>query len=346
MKNKYKNLFYLLLTGLFFLSCEKAIFDEETTESEDSNVTIHIGDIYPGWDSNFSRTLVNVSEVCSILQVAIYQNGKRIASKNQTKGDTGFGTFSLKLAEGAYKLLVLAHSAKKNITTTDPTKLQFTNPDSSNGTGFSDTFYYYGDIEVNADGAHIEVNMKRATSMFRLVTTDVKPEKVKKFWFYYEGGSGTLNAETGLGCVKSKQAVTVTLDDMQTGQPLQFDLYTFLHDETGKVTFTVRAFDEKDDIVYSREFTDVAMQRNRISRFTGNFFTTENTDPSENPDTPDNPGSSDNPDNPDDTDNPQIPDTIDTPEQPKDPVEHDLIVNPSNVIMVESEWGGIIDFTF
>ena len=343
MRNKYEHLLYLLLTGLLLLSCEKPVFDEETKESKDSNVTIHVGDINPGWDSNMSRTLVNVSEVCSRLQVAIYQNGERVASKNQVKGDTDFGTFSLKLAEGAYKILVLAHSAKKNITTTDPKKLKFSNPDTSSGTGFSDTFYYYGNMEVSADGALIEVNMKRATSMFRLVTTDVKPEKVKKFWFYYEGGSGALNAETGLGCVNSKQAVTVTLDDSQTGQPLQFDLYTFLHDETGKVTFTVRAFDEKDDILYSREFTDVAMQRNRISRLTGKFFTTEKTDPSENPDTPDNPGSSEDPD---DSDNPQVPDTLNTPEQPKDPVEHEAIVSPSNVIMVDSEWGGIMDFTF
>ena len=313
---------FLMLAGVMMMSsCEKGVTEEMAEQENTANgrVVIQVKDIENGWDGAASRALVNIAEVCTRLNFAVYQNGDRVASANQLKGDTDFGTFTLQLAEGSYQVLVLGHSAAKHITTTDPRKLQFTNPESSNGTGFSDTFYYYGNMEVGADGASLTANMKRATSMFRLVTSDAKPENIKKMWFYYEGGSGALNAVTGYGCVDSKQVVIEYLDDAQTGKPLQFDLYTFLHGETGNLTVTVRAFDEKDDIAYEREFTNVPMKRNYITRYTGNFFVKDTPDNPDNPDTPDNP---DNPDDPDPG------------------------VSPSNVIMVDPEWGGVTDFTF
>ena len=321
MKNKLLSVLCVLLTGMLLLSCEKPVIDD-TVPSETTamgKVTIRVADVEAGWSASTTRALVNVSEVCTRLCFAVYKDGSRVKSKNQAKGDSDFGTLSLELESGDYQILVLAHSGNSNPTTTNPAKIQFTNPESSNGTGFSDTFYYYGNMEVGADGASLTANMKRATSMFRLVTSDAKPENIKKMWFYYEGGSGALNAVTGYGCVDSKQVVIEYLDDAQTGKPLQFDLYTFLHGETGNLTVTVRAFDEKDDIAYEREFTNVPMKRNYITRYTGNFFVKDTPDNPDNPDTPDNP---DNPDDPDPG------------------------VSPSNVIMVDPEWGGVTDFTF
>lgn len=313
-----KSLFTLLTTivvGHVFLSCEKAVIDDvDDSGSKTSNVTIRVSDIEAGWTGGWAgsdtRAMVSVAEVCSRLCFAVYQNGTRIKSKNQTTTDSDFGEFSLDLESGSYQVLVLAHSGNSNPTTTHPDKLQFTNPDSSGGTGFTDTFYYYSDIEVTGEKTQLDINLKRATSMFRLTTSDPKPANIKKFQFYYEGGSGTLDATTGFGCVKSKQSVMVNLNDSQTGQPLQFDMFTFLHDETGKVSFTVKAFNANEDIVYTKEFNDVPMQRNCITQYTGKFFVNDNPDV-----TPDDP-------------------TIDPDE-------------PSTVkIMVDPEWTTVYDYTF
>lgn len=313
MKDRIYAYLCMLLTCGLLLSCEKVVFDEETTGTEGAqtaNVVIRVADVEAGWGNNTSRTLVNVSEVCSRLNFAVYQNGSRVKYKNQAVGDSDFGTFSLELETGSYQLLVLAHSCKANPATTNPAKLQFSNPESSNGTGFTDTFYYYGDLVVDASGTQANISMKRATTMFRLVTSDVKPSSVKKFQFYYEGGSGALNAVTGLGCVDSKQSVFVMLDDAQTGQPLSFDMYTFLHAETGNVSFTVKAFDTNDDIKFEKEFTNVPMQRNCITRYTGSFFDVDDPTPPDDPVTPD-------------------------PEEPA-----------SSVIMVDPEWGNIFDYSY
>ena len=313
----------LVLALCLLTSCEKVALDEDitqpTTSEAEQNVVISIAGMDAGWGSDLSRALVSVSEVCTRVNFAVFKDGQRVKYKNQVAGDEGFGTYSLTLEAGNYQILILAHSGKANPTTTNPAKLQFTNPGTSGGTGYTDTFYYYGKLTVGSSGTQLSINMTRATSMFRFVTTDVKPEKVKKLQFYYEGGSGALSAVTGYGCVDSKQVVIEYLDDAQTGKPLQFDLYTFLHGESGNLTVTVRAFDEKDDIAYEREFTNVPMKRNYITRYTGNFFVKDTPDNPDNPDTPDNP---DNPDDPDPG------------------------VSPSNVIMVDPEWGGVTDFTF
>ena len=315
MKHKAIQIFMLLIMSCILLSCEKMVTEEEGpsgTSTAKQNVVICVTDIDAGWDGAASRAQVSIAEVCSRLQFAVFQNGSRVKYENQKTDDDDFGTFALQLEAGTYQLLALGHSGAGNVTTTNPAKLQFTNPETTNGTGFSDTFYYYGNMVVGGDGAQVNISMKRATSMFRLNTNDAKPSKVKKFQFYYTGGSGALDATTGLGCVNSQQSVFVTLDDAQTGQPLTFEMYTFLHDESGSVSFTVKAFGVTDNILYTKEFKNVPMRRNCITQYSGDFFT---NDDGETPDEPVMPQPG--------------------PDEPS-----------SSVVYVDPEWADIFEYTF
>ena len=306
----------LVLALCLLTSCEKVALDEDitqpTTSEAEQNVVISIAGMDAGWGSDLSRALVSVSEVCTRVNFAVFKDGQRVKYKNQVAGDEGFGTYSLTLEAGNYQILILAHSGKANPTTTNPAKLQFTNPGSSGGTGFTDTFYYYGNLTVGSSGTQLSINMTRATSMFRFVTTDVKPEKVKKLRFQYTGGSGALDATTGFGCVDSRQTVFVETGDELTGKTLQCDMYTFLHAETGAVTFTVKAFDKNEDVIYMREFENVNMQRNCITQYSGKFFV---------------------------SDDPQTPDP-----QPETPKEEDT---PSSfTVMVDPEWGNVFRYNY
>ena len=301
-----------VLAAFFFGSCEKMETDEDRGQNNTvkKNVVIRVGSIDSGWEGTSTRGLVDISEVCSKLCFAIYQNGTRVKYKNQNTGDDDFGTLAIDLDAGNYQLMVLGHSGMKNPTTTNPAEIEFTNPGTSNGTGFTDTFYYYGNMTVSSDGAEVNLNMKRATSMFRLLTTDKKPTNVKKFQFYYTGGSGALNTVTGYGYKSSKQSVFVETGDELTNQTLTFEMYTFLHEESGYVNFLVKAFDANEDIVYSKEFKNVPMQRNCITQYSGIFFT-----------------------NGDDA-------------KPDDPVTPQPTVSPSVVVKVDPEWGQIFTHTY
>lgn len=316
MRHKISKISLLFFIGCLLTSCEKMIIEEESgqgTNQAKHNVVIRIADMDAGWDGASSRTQVPISEVCSRLQFAVYQDGSRVKYDNQKNGDNGYGTFSLQLEAGTYQLMALGHSGASNVTTTKPEKLQFTNPGSSSGTGFTDTFYYYGNMVVGSDGAQVDISMERATAMFRLKTSDNKPANVKKFQFYYTGGSGALDATTGLGCVNSKQTVPVTLDDAQTGQPLTFEMYTFLHQQSGTVTFTVTAFDDSDVILYTKEFK-AQMKRNCITQYTGRFFTNDDVEEPEDPEKPDDSGN---------------------PSEPS-----------SGIVYVDPEWSDVFEHTF
>jgi len=356
MKHQIGYFVCLLLTGILFAACEKPVIEDELqgTDTEAANVVIRVTDVEAGWGNNASRALTNVSDVCTRVDFAVYQDGKKVKYEFQTIADENFGSYSVQLNEGKYHLFVVAHSGNDHATMkTDQPQATFTNynPDTSKGTGFTDTFYYYGDMTVSNEGATVNVSMKRTTAMFRLVTTDVKPEAVKKFQLYYEGGAKILDGTTGYGIGKAEQSVFVTFSDSQEGKPIEIDVFTFLHTETGKLTFTVKAFDAKDDVIYKKEFTDVPMQRNYITRYTGAFFTKDEPDVPDIPDTPENPDDPDpnNPDNPDSPDNPDNPETPDTPDNPDNPDKPDPNPGPGPavpVIQIDPEWGGVLEYNF
>ena len=204
------------------------------------------------------------SVACTRLNFAIYdEDGSRLKQINQQSSAADFGSVAFQLDEGTYQLVVVGHSANGNPTMTDPTKIQF-----SNATGYTDTFLCYGEVTIGEEPVDYEVSLDRIVSLCRFVITDDIPAEVKKMRFYYTGGSGAFNAVTGLGCVNSKQEVK--FDVTPTGSK-QFDLYTFLHDQSDNIALTVTALDASGIELYSRQF-DVPMQQNNITWLSGAFF--------------------------------------------------------------------------
>ena len=246
------------------LGCEKGILDEESEVTLDGNLMVDVLEIENISFESLTRGDQAASEVCNRLNFAIYDmGGSRLKQINQEKGKAGFGTVSFQLEEGDYELVVVAHSSKGNPTMTNPAKIQFTN-----ATGYTDTFLYTGKVSVDEESEGLTISLNRITSLCRFVITDDIPESVKKIQFYYTGGSGAFDAATGMGCVASKQTVTF---DLTSESRKQFDLYTFLHEPSDQIALKVTALDADGKELYVREF-DVPMERNRVTRLSGNFF--------------------------------------------------------------------------
>lgn len=244
--------------------CEKGILDEESEVTLDGNLMVDVLEIENISFESLTRGDQAASEVCNRLNFAIYDmGGSRLKQINQEKGKAGFGTVSFQLEEGDYELVVVAHSSKGNPTMTNPAKIQFTN-----ATGYTDTFLYTGKVSVDEESEGLTISLNRITSLCRFVITDDIPESVKKIQFYYTGGSGAFDAATGMGCVASKQTVTF---DLTSESRKQFDLYTFLHEPSDQIALKVTAMDADGKELYVREF-DVPMERNRVTRLSGNFF--------------------------------------------------------------------------
>ncbi len=255
-----------VLTALVFTSCEKAIFsDDETTGEPDGNLRVRVFQIEKTPFGSLTRAAQPASEVCTRLNFLIYNtDGSRAKMVNQTSDNAGFGTASFQLDEGDYQLVVVGHSANGNPTSTNPLKISFTNAQ-----GYTDTFLSSGDITIEPEESwEVDVTLERIIALCRFVITDDIPADVKKMQFYYTGGSGAFNAYTGLGSVNSKQTVTFDVTD---GSQTQFDLYTFLHEQSDNIAMKVTALDASGNELYVREF-DVPMQQNHITWLTGTFF--------------------------------------------------------------------------
>lgn len=143
---KDATVFLLLMSLLLFSSCEKVILEQESSASgEGINVVLTVADVEAYANGDATRGRTSVDKVCTRLCFAVYQNGQRVKYDNQKAGDSDFGTASMQLEAGSYQLLILAHSGDANPSTTKPTQIKFTNQTASGGTGFTDTFYYFGD---------------------------------------------------------------------------------------------------------------------------------------------------------------------------------------------------------
>ena len=255
-----------VLTALVFTSCEKAIFsDDETTGETNGNLRVRVFQIEKTPFGSLTRAARPASEACTRLNFLIYYtDGSRAKMVNQTSDNAVFGTASFQLDEGDYQLVVVGHSANGNPTSTNPQKIQFTN-----STGYTDTFLSSSDITIEPERPlEIDVTLDRIVARCSFVITDEFPAEVKKLQFYYTGGSGAFNAYTGLGSVNSKQTVTFDVTDRSQ---TQFDLYTFLHEQSDNIALKVTALDASGNELYVREF-DVHMEQNHITWLTGAFF--------------------------------------------------------------------------
>ena len=272
MEKKLLRNMAILLLSVIFTACEKPFFDdrENAPAEPDANVTIRVSGYEMVPFDNYlveSRAAQSVTQLCSRLQFVIFDGETKVNSVSQKVGDEGFGTVSLNLQEGTYRLVIIAHNCDGNATVTQADKITF--PSNK----VTDTFSYCENITVSAQPATYDVQLKRAVAMFRLTITDALPDEVKKMKFYYIGGSSTFDATTGRGNVNSRQTVNIVPTEGQQ----QFEVYTFPHDETGKLKMTVTALGSADNTIQERLFEDVPIQRNVITQYKGQFFGSSST---------------------------------------------------------------------
>ena len=256
---------FTVLMVFTLVACEKALMAEDSDTSDDKNGNLRVRVFQIEQTPFGSLTRAAASEVCTRLNFLIYNtDNSRAKMVNQTSSDKNFGTVSFQLDEGDYQLVVVGHSGSGNPTSTNPLKIQFTKD-----TGFTDTFLSSDDITIKAeDPLEIDVTLVRIVALCRFCLTDDIPADARKMQFYYTGGSGAFDAYTGLGSMNSRQTVTFDVTD---GSQKQFDLYTFLHEESDNIALKVTALDASGNVLYERDF-DVPMQQNHITWLTGAFF--------------------------------------------------------------------------
>ena len=125
-------------------ACEKPNLGDEQPKRKGYRVSLHIEDVAQSYAGAKARALVDIDEVCSCLNAAVYQDGEKKASINQNKSDKNFGNLSLELPEGQYSLVVIGHNGSKNASMAHADKVKFDGK-------VTETFLYNGTIKVTGD---------------------------------------------------------------------------------------------------------------------------------------------------------------------------------------------------
>jgi len=116
-----------------------------------------------------------------------------------------------------------------------------------------------------------ELQLKRIVSKVKFVFNDQLPEDADSIRFYYEGGSGTFDAATGIGVVKSQQQQWFSVNPNDAS----YEIYTIPRADSDKLKVLVTTYKTaggKIEILTEREVCDIPIQRNCITTCRGSLF--------------------------------------------------------------------------
>lgn len=260
----------LLMLVATLTSCEKFALDDSGTNSHDANanVIIHVsvaknnstgtrsgeedfGDEETGDEDELDEGDEEVEgkpleDYCSRLSIAIFDGEEKVKTLN-LKAEDGYEDIGINLEAGKYRMVAIGHNGSGNCTISSPEKVKFYK------NKMTDTFFYYGTFNV-IDGEDTDdyILLNRAVAQFKVHITDATiPAEAHSIKFYYTGGSSTLDAVTGYGCVQSRQTETFKLQEGER----DYSVYTFPREENKGLKMTINILDADAQIIkeYSKE---------------------------------------------------------------------------------------------
>ncbi len=248
-----------LLAGPLCVACFSSTLKDGETEEEGFRVTFRCAEYE---QVPFETRAIVIGQYASRLDFAVFDaDGTRVKNITQVAPSTDFGTVSVRLSEGDYTVVAVAHNGEKKATLTSPSKITF---DSNKVT---DTFVYHKEISVESAEAY-NMEMKRCVAMVRLLMTDESFPDTEQFQFYYTGGSSTLDATTGLGCVASRQTEKRPLNSDGI-----YEIYTFPRSDSSGLKLTISALNAAGETVGEKVLESVPVAQNKITVYEGTFFT-------------------------------------------------------------------------
>lgn len=266
---------FLMMLVATLTSCEKFALDDSGTNSHDANanVIIHVsvaknnstgtrsgeedfgdeetGDEETGDEDGLDEGDEEVEgkpleDYCSRLSIAIFDGEEKVKTLN-LKAEDGYKDIGINLEAGKYRMVAIGHNGSGNCTISSPEKVKFYK------NKMTDTFFYYGTFNVR-DGEDTDdyILLKRAVAQFKVHISDATiPAEAHSIKFYYTGGSSTLDAVTGYGCVQSRQTETFKLQEGER----DYSVYTFPREENKGLKMTINILDADAQSIkeYSKE---------------------------------------------------------------------------------------------
>lgn len=267
MKNKHFSLLGAFVFGVVLLvaSCEKMNLGGRSDDADEGEANVVVRVMSFEQMPFSAATRAAVGDVCNHLNFVVFdENGERVDQKNQELGDEGFGEGRFTLPLGNYRLAIVAHSSDGNPSVNKRSASKNESISFTNAKGYTDTFFASKALTVGDSAINLEMNLSRVVAKVRFINEDAIPAKADSIRIYYEGGSGSIDAQSGYGNVKSKQ--TAWFDKSET-----LEIYTIPWQNDAYLEATIGTF-QGGDLLTSTVIDSIPIRRNCITTCRGNIF--------------------------------------------------------------------------
>lgn len=270
-KNKQKLTFMLSLLLCMLCACSN---NEISPEMGEKVVSFRVTNFFQyEMDAPTRATPVSAkdSKIIKHLALGIFneQTGKMVNELIiQNQGEDGFGSFTVKLHYGQYRLVFLGYGGNEACIMESPEHISFED-------GYvPQTFLYTTKITIDAKSElQTNITLHRVVAGFKVVMEDVIPANASTVRFTTTGGGTVLNAVTGLAASKAGRNASVDIPKDYKGTSGKYAaMYLFLSENPETMDITTKVCDADDKVIKERSFTNVPLKMNTLTEYKGQFF--------------------------------------------------------------------------
>lgn len=215
------------------------------------------------WKKRFTRLDI------AIIPVNSSQKIQHIHQAN-AKQD-GFGSATLRLPIGKYKMVAIASKMKGEVNIVSAEKVTFPENEKLN-----DMAYVCKDIEVKSGSNTFNCQLERAISLLKFQSSDNLPVGFSKIEASLVGNvSRVFNPTTGYGVVDAGGNThnrSWSLANAKSGK-VGLSIYVFLASEKETIQADLKIYNTEHEVAKALHFDQVTLLQNHITTYTGPLFT-------------------------------------------------------------------------
>ena len=255
----------------------KANLSQGAMEANGESITRAGDNTATTWKKRFTRLDI------AIIPVNSSQKIQYIHQADATQD--GFGSATLRLPIGKYKMVAIASAMKGEVNIVSSEKVTFPEDEV-----LDDMAYVCKDIEVKSGSNIFNCQLERAISLLKFHSSDELPSGISKIEASLAGNiSRVFNPTTGYG-VKgagdNTQNRSWSLANLKPGKAMTISMYVFLSSEKETIQADLNIYNTDNEVIKALHFDQVTLQQNHVTTYTGPLFTSgsafeftfENTD--------------------------------------------------------------------
>jgi hypothetical protein len=276
-----------LIFASLFTSCERAVLSSDDDDIEEvvskGKGELYVTCSYSQTQSEITRaSSVSLSECATRVQYVIMQGETMVYNSEQINGGgNSFGTLSVNLEPGTYRLMVFAHNEKNG----NPISVGTDGSIQGYNNRVTESFSYSDEVVIVKDKRKtVSCKLTRCVAMVNFTSTDKIPAEVSKFKLTLTGISSRYDLRNQIGADVTTYVTSMAElnSDRRTSEGMMADIhsYVFLPAIEATINAKFEFYNNANELVLTRNIEGIQMRINAKTSVTGTFFQSDCVDAS------------------------------------------------------------------